>query len=205
MTKAAAIHLLTEFAPVLIFFVAGQLLPFETAAILLVITTALAMALSLWYEGRLPFLPLVSGVLIIISGLITYFYQAPDALILGDTLYYLLLALIVGAGLSHRWYFLKWLFQSTFAMKDEGWRILSYRWLLVFIVAAIVNELVRVFATPEVWVDYRFAKVILIAGFGFYQFTLSRRYRLEGESNKWGLRLNKLSTEQSAPTDVQNP
>lgn len=198
MTKAAAIHLLTEFAPVLAFFIAGQLLSFSAAALTLVVTTLIALSISWWYERRIPFLPFLSGVFIVISGFITYVWDTPDALIFADTVYYLLMGGIVGIGLYYRWYFLKWLFESTFAMYDIGWRILSWRWLIAFFLAGIANEVVRVAMTPEFWIDYRVVKVLLIAGFGCYQFTLSRRYRIPGISNHWGLRLTKYHT--SLPT-----
>lgn len=196
MTKAAALHLLSEFAPVLSFFVAGQLYTFKIAALVLVVTTIISLVVSLWYEKRVPFLPFVSGFFVIVSGLITFFYNTPQALIFSDTLYYFLMAAIVGFGLARGWYFLKWLFESTFAMHDEGWRILSWRWFIVFILAGIANETVRMIATPEFWVDYRFVKVLIIAGFGFYQFTLSARYRIPDISNHLGLRLTKVSHEE---------
>lgn len=184
----------------LIFFIAGQLYDFFTATAVLVVGTMLALAASWWYERRIPFLPIISAIFVIVFGLITLIYHEPDALILADTLYYLLLALLVGAGLHQRRYFLKWLFASTFAMHDDGWHILSLRWLILFVLAAAANETVRIFATPEVWVDYRFAKVILIAVFGVYQFTLSRQYRIPEVSNKWGLRLTPMSD--THPTDT---
>ena len=193
MTRAAVIHLLTEFAPVLVFFVAGQITSFFTATALLVISTFIALVIGWLYERRIPFLPIVSGIFVIVSGLITLLYSEPDALILADTLYYLLLALVVGAGLPYHRYFLKWLFESTFAMHDTGWRILSLRWFAVFMVAGVVNEAVRLLASPEFWIDYRFVKVILIAVFGFWQFRLSRRYRIPEISNEWGLRLERFS------------
>ena len=191
MTRAAAVNLLSEFAPVLAFFIAGQFYDFFTATAILLGFTVVSLAAT-WIQDRsIAFFPIFSGVLVIGSGLITLYFKAPDALIFSDTLYYFAIAGVIGVGLPRHKYFLKWIFQRTFAMADIGWEILSYRWMYMFVAAGIGNEIVRIFLTPEVWVDYKFVKVLLLAGFGFYQFTLSRRYRLPDVSNEWGLRIKK--------------
>ena len=189
MTRAAAINLLTEFTPVLAFFVAGQFYSFFVATAILLIFTVAALAVSWLHDRSIAFFPIFSGIFVVVSGLITLYFKEPNALIFADSLYYFVVAGIIGVGMLRDRLFLKWLFERTFAMADAGWRILSWRWLIAFVVAGIGNEIVRIFLTPEVWVDYKFVKVILIAGFGFYQFTLSKRYRIPEISNEWGLRL----------------
>lgn len=192
MTKAAAIHLLTELAPVSVFFIVGQFYDFLTCVLILVMTTLGALFISWIYERRLPFLAIFSTLFIVVFGLITLVYKSPDVFIFADSLYYFTCAAAVGYGLLRRHLYLKWLFERTFAMSDEGWYILSLRWLYLFIFAGVANELVRILFTPDIWIDYKFLKVLLIAGFGMYQFTLSRRFRIPELSNKWGLRLTKL-------------
>ncbi len=192
MTRAAIIHLLTELGPVLIFFIVGELYDFFTAVSILVVATVLALAASWLYERRLPFLAILSTIFVVVSGLITLIYKAPDAIIVADTIYYFLIAGTIGYGLLKRQLFLKWLFDRTFAMHDEGWYILSLRWLYVCSVAGVANEIVRLLCTPEFWIDYRFVKILIIAGFGMYQFRLSRQYRIAEESNQWGVRITKL-------------
>ncbi len=80
------------------------------------------------------------------------------------------------------------MFDKTFAITKAGWTRLSWRWFTVLILAGFANEYVRIMMTPEFWIDYRFTKILLLMAFSFYQFTLARRYRIEGESNAWGLR-----------------
>ena len=188
MTKAAVINLLTEFFPVLVFFIAGQFYSFFVATALLIVLTILSLIVSWLHDRSIAFFPLFSAVFVVISGIVTLYLKEPDALIFADSVYYFFVAGLIVGGLLQQKLFLKWLFSRTFAMYDEGWRILSLRWMYAFVLAGIGNEFVRIFFTPEVWVDYKFVKVILIAIFGFYQFTLSKRYRIIEESNKWGLR-----------------
>ena len=193
MTKAAAIHLLTEFSPVLAFFIVGQFYSFYIATAVLLTFTVVALAIGWIYEKRIALMPIIASLFVIIPGYMTLQFQSPGILIFGDSLFYFLMAAAVGGGLLVNRLFLKAIFEATFAMADEGWRILSLRWTVAFLLAGIGNEIVRIYLTPEIWVDYKFVKVIIVALFGIWQFRLSRRYRIPGVSNEWGLRLKRFS------------
>lgn len=199
MTRAALLHLTTEFAPVLAFFVAGQFFSFFVATAVLLVFTIASLVVSYWHERRLALMPIIASLFVIIPGYMTLQFTNEQFLIFGDSLFYFLMAAAVGGGLLVHSLILKTIFEATFAMHDEGWRILSMRWALVFFLAGVGNELVRIYLTPEIWVDYKFVKVIVIALFGFWQFRLARRYRIAEESNEWGLRTH-LMTLHPQPT-----
>ncbi len=189
MNQKAVLHLLNEFVPVIGFFIAAQLFSFSVATACLMILTVSALALGWYFERHVPILPIISGCFVLISGSITIIYAAPDALILADSLYYFGMGITIGIALLFRVNILKYIFNRIFAMTDYGWRILAVRWISIFLLGGIANELVRLLATPEVWVHFKVMKVVTIAVFGIYQFTLSRQYRIPEESNAWGLRL----------------
>jgi intracellular septation protein len=184
----AFLHLTNEFAPVVAFFAAAQFYSFYTATAVLIVSTLAALLAGWIFERRLPILPIISGVFVVISGFITICYQAPDALIVADSLYYFLMGATILAGLFFKLNILKRIFDATFAMYDEGWNILAARWILIFLLAAAANETARLTLSPEEWVNFKILKIITITVFGFYQFTLSKRYRIPEESNAWGLR-----------------
>jgi intracellular septation protein len=188
MNQKALLHLVNEFVPVIGFFIAAQLFSFYTATSILMVLTAAALSLGWYFERRLPVLPIISGIFVIISGFITIAYKAPDALIFADSLYYFGMGLTIAIGFVFRTNILKLIFDRVFAMQDIGWRILAVRWIIIFLLGGAINEIVRIFATPEVWVHFKVVKVITVALFGMYQFTLSRKYRIPEESNEWGLR-----------------
>lgn len=190
MNPKALLHLLNEFVPIIAFFISAQLFSFYTATTILISSTVIALATGWYFERRIPILPIISGFFVVISGLITIFYKAPDALIFGDSLYYLLMGFTILGGLFFKVNILKWIFEATFAMEDIGWHILARRWVLIFLLAGVANEIARYTLTPEDWVNFKVLKVVTIALFGFYQFTLSRRYRLKDHSNAWGLRID---------------
>jgi intracellular septation protein len=194
MSIKALLHLLNEFAPIICFFVAAQVASFYVATATLIISTLLALSAGWYFERRLPILPIISGLFVIVSGLITLYYRAPDALIFADSLYYLLMGITIGAGLLFKANLLKIIFATTFAMTDLGWNILARRWVAIFLLAGIANEVARFTLSPEEWVHFKFLKVITVAVFGIYQFTLSRRHRLPNEANAWGLRVAGTTT-----------
>lgn len=184
----ALLHLMNEFAPVVAFFGAAQFYSFYTATAVLIVSTIAALIAGWVLERRLPVLPVISGLFVIISGFITICYKAPDALIVADSLYYFLMGVTILGGLFFKLNLLKRIFDATFAMYDEGWTILATRWIFIFLLAAAANEAARFALSPEEWVNFKVLKIITITVFGFYQFTLSKRFRIPEESNAWGLR-----------------
>lgn len=190
MSRSGYIQLFSEFFPVVAFFIAGQFLNFYWAAVVLVTTTLVALITSFICFRTLPIMPLFSGAVILFFGVLTLTYNEPTYLIFADTVYYYALALLAALFYFKKKNLMEYMFQHTFAMKKEGWEILAIRWFIVLCLAGTANEIARYFLEPEVWIDYRFVKVLLLAAFSTYQFTLSRKYRIPEESNSLGLRIH---------------
>lgn len=188
MKFGAFIQLFTEFAPLVAFFIAGQLVSFEQAVLVLLTTTLFSIAVGWSYHRHVPVMPLASGALVLVTGILTVYFNKPDAIILADTIWFWGLAGLIAFGFRQKTHFLERMFDKTFAITQLGWSRLSGRWFVVLICAGLANEYVRITMSPEFWIDYRFTKIILIMLFSFYQFTLASKYRIEGESNAWGLR-----------------
>lgn len=69
------------------------------------------------------------------------------------------------------------LFIALFDISDYRWLILSFRWGVFFLLLAILNEFFYQMYGRDVWVAYKFYLTIATAVFGFYQITLSKKYR----------------------------
>ena len=178
----------TEFFPIIAFFIAGQIYSFEEAVMVLLIATIFSLAVAWLHHRRIPIMPLASSVLVLITGTLTIYFNKPDAIILGDTIWFWGLAILIIVCFRKQPHLLERMFGRAFAISRTGWTQLSWRWLVVLILAGAANEYVRIMMTPEFWIDYRFVKILLIMVFSLYQFTLARKYRIEGESNSWGVR-----------------
>lgn len=188
MTRGALLQTSCELAPIFIFFVAGKFLPFVTAVWIFLIVTVISSAVGWGAQRHIPMIPLVSGIVTLTAGALTIYLNMADAIIVADTIWYWGLAACIIVGFFRQKHFFEYVFDKTFAITAEGWRKLSWRWLVVLVFAGAANEYVRIMMTPEFWIDFRFTKVIIITLFSLYQFTLARRYRIESESNSWGLR-----------------
>ena len=189
MKFGAMVQTTTEFAPLVVFFAAGQIFSFEGAVIALLVATVVSIVVAWVCQRHIPIMPLASGVLVIITGVLTVYFNLPDAIIIADTIWFWGLAALILVGIKRGDHVLEKMFDRTFAMTAAGWTKLSWRWFFVLVVAGIANEYVRLTMSPEFWIDYRFTKILIIMLFSVYQFTLAREYRIAAEANGWGLRI----------------
>lgn len=188
MNRTTYLALVAEFGPIVLFFIAGQTADFFTAVAVLMGSTVLATILSWQLDKRIPWLPILSAFFVLLGGAITLARQAPDAIILADTLFYITVASTLGYSLLKTIPLLKMVFGTIFAMNDIGWRRLTINWFLFLLFCACTNEIARFLLTPDSWIEYRFYKTILVTCFASLQIFVTRAHRLENESNRWGLR-----------------
>ena len=185
-----------EFGPTGVFLIAYYLSDFITAALWLGAATALALVISRVVNNRLPLFAIFSGSVTMLSALITFIYQSPDVLIIRDSVFYVLFAVLLGMSVWRPDSLFKKFFSHIFLLADEAWNTLERRWFVFFIVLAISNEFVRMNLTVEEWVIYKQVALVTMVVFGFYQLTVTRQYRLPGSDN---LGFRKLRSQ--LPTD----
>ncbi len=178
-----------EFGPIISFFLTSDTLGFMPATIIFVSLTALALIIAYVKDRRIALFPLLAGLSVIGFGALTIVLDNPFFLIIKDTVYNGAFALALAIGLYvYKKPLLKSLFSALFCMTDKGWMILSRRWMVMFILLTLGNEVARVFYEPHIWVFYKMCATLITIVFGFYQLTLSRRERLP-HSNKWGMNI----------------
>lgn len=169
------------------FFITYYLSDFLTAALALGASTFVALILSWAINKRVPWFAIFSGSMTILTALVTYIFVAPWVLIIKDSLFYFLFAFIVGISLWRNRSIFKIFFDHIFAITETGWHLLEKRWFLFFVLAGVLNELVRVLLSADDWVLYKQAIVLVFLGFGLYQFKVSSKHRLP-EADRLGLR-----------------
>jgi intracellular septation protein len=182
-------NLLIEFGPILVFFVASEFVQFYQAVAVMLLATLAGVLVSLRKGDRLPLFAIFGTIALFIFGLATVITEDSNYYILSDTILDGLFALFLLGSLLFKKTLLQVLFENTFAITDKAWRILTVRWAFLFITLATINEFIRVNYPEDVWVNYKLSTVFIILFFGLYQFTLSKKERLPGVSNKLGLRI----------------
>lgn len=186
------INWIIEFGPIILFFIALKIFGesgegFIIATALFTGATFLSLLFAYIRDKRIALFPVVSGIFVVLFGLTTIYFKQPYIFVIKDTIYNALFAIVLFVGLIKNKGYLKTLFASLFDMKDEGWKILSKRWMIFFVILAVSNEIIWRNFSLNVWVMYKFYATITTTIFGSYQIILTKKYRNKN-ATLWGLR-----------------
>jgi intracellular septation protein len=162
---------------------------FETAVLAMVGTLVLVTVATALNTHGLPWFAVVSTAGVVVFAGLSFWFDDFGFFPLSDTILDGLLGLTILWSLRWDKPLIQRLFERTFAITDQAWRILSWRWGFLFITLATLNELVRLNVTNEVWAYFKVGATVFILLFGCAQFFLSMRMRIPGESNRLGLRI----------------
>jgi intracellular septation protein len=171
------VKLLIELGPLLAFFLAYARAGIFWATGILMAATVLALIASWRVFGRLLPMPVVTAVLVVIFGGLTFWLDDPSFIKLKPTIINLLFAGVLFAGLVMRRPLLKMLLGEAFNLTEEGWRKLSVRWALFFLVLAALNEAVWRNFSEAAWVNFKvFGILPLTVVFAMAQIGLIKRH-----------------------------
>ena len=156
--------------------------PIFFATAIFIGATVVALAISFALTRRLPLMPFVSAIIVIVFGGIALYLQDATFIKIKPTILYTLFALVLFGGLLFGKSLIGYVFDAAFHLTDEGWRKLTVRWGLFFLGSAVLNEIVwRSFST-DVWVAFKaFGFIPLTFLFAISQTPLINRYTLPEE------------------------
>lgn len=174
--------LLTDFAPLFLFFVLFKTHGLLPATAALVVTTMLALSYSYYKERRVSVMPLVSGAIIALMGGLTLWFDNEDFIKMKPTVVCSFFAVILLVGAALKKGIVKTIFGSTMQLTDAGWRIFSVRWGLFFLLTAVLNEMVWRNYPTETWVNFKvFGLTSMTVLFTLLQMPLIKRHWIEDE------------------------
>lgn len=156
--------------------------PIFIATGLFMAATAIALAVSWVLMRRLPIMPLVSGVVVLIFGALTLYLQDDIFIKMKPTIVNTLFGATLLGGLFFGKALLGYVFDEAFHLDAEGWRKLTLRWGIFFLVLAVVNEVVwRSFST-DFWVAFKvWATIPMTVLFTLSQMPLIMRHSVEDQ------------------------
>jgi intracellular septation protein len=144
---------------------------------LFIAATLVALAVHYLLVRKLPIMPLVSGLVVVVFGGLTLFLQDEVFIKLKPTIVNTLFGLTLLGGLYYRKPLLQIVLDSMFELTEEGWRKLTLRLALFFFVLAILNEIVWRTQTTDFWVSFKvFGIMPLTIVFALAQTPLLMRY-----------------------------
>jgi intracellular septation protein len=136
-----------------------------------------ALAVSYALTQHLPIMALVSAVVVVVFGGMTIALQDETFIKIKPTIIYVLFAVVLLGGLALRKPLLLLLFDQVFNLTEEGWRKLTLRWALLFVVQAVLNEIVWRTQTTDFWLGFKaFGAIPLTIAFAVLQYPLLMKY-----------------------------
>jgi len=171
------IKLALEMGPLIVFFITNWYGGIFWGTGTFMIATVVALTLSRWKYGRIPLMPLITGVFVLVFGSLTIWLHDDLFIKLKPTIVNTLFASILFTGLVFGHSLLKYIFSEVLNLRDEGWRILTIRWAFFFVFLAILNEIIwRSFST-DFWVTFKvFGLMPITFTFALAQVGLIQKY-----------------------------
>ena len=172
--------LLIDIGPLAVFFIFYLRSDLKSAIIPLMIATIIAVLFSYIMEKKIPIMPTVGAFIILIFGGLTIYFDNEVFFKMKPTIINLLFALILYGGMIVKKPLLKFLLGAAIKLEDEGWKILTQRWISFFIALAILNEIVWRTQSTDIWVNFKVFGILPITFiFTITQFPLIKKYQIE--------------------------
>ena len=172
--------LLIDIGPLAVFFIFYLRSDLKSAIIPLMIATIIAVLFSYIMEKKIPVMPTVGAFIILIFGGLTIYFDNEVFFKMKPTIINLLFALILYGGMIVKKPLLKFLLGAAIKLEDEGWKILTQRWISFFIALAILNEIVWRTQSTDIWVSFKVFGILPITFiFTMIQFPLIKKYQIE--------------------------
>ncbi|NOZ32180.1 MAG: septation protein A [Alphaproteobacteria bacterium] len=154
--------------------------PIFFATAVFMVAMAISLTVSLILLKKLPIMPLVTGVVVLVFGGMTLWLQDETFIKIKPTIVNLLFAGVLLSGLMFGKTLLKYVFGEVYKLEEKGWLILTWRWGLFFVFLAIVNEVVWRSFDTDTWVAFKVWGVLPITlVFSFWQIPVLNRYGIK--------------------------
>ena len=172
--------LLIDIGPLAVFFVFYTRSDLKTAILPFMIATIIAVLFSYIIEKKIPVMPTAGAVIILIFGGLTIYFDNETFFKMKPTIINLLFAGILYGGVILNKSLLRYLLGAALKLQDEGWDILTKRWIGFFIALAILNEIIWRTQTTDMWVNFKVFGILPITFiFTLTQFSTIKKYQIE--------------------------
>jgi len=170
--------ILVDIGPLAIFFIFYTKGNLSSAILPFMIATVIAIIFSYISEKKIPIMPTVGGIIILIFGGLTLYFNNEVFFKMKPTIINLLFAALLIIGNIINKPFLKIILSNAFKLNDQGWNILTKRWVSFFIAMAILNEIIWRTQSTDIWVNFKvFGILPLTFIFTLTQFPVINKYQ----------------------------
>ena len=172
--------LFIDIGPLAVFFIFYTRGDLQTAILPFMIATIIAVLFSYIIEKKIPIMPTVGAVIILIFGGLTIYFDNEIFFKMKPTIINLLFAGILFIGILLNKPLLKYLLSGAIKLEDEGWSILTKRWIGFFISLAILNEIIWRTQSTDLWVNFKVFGILPITFiFTLTQFSIIKKFQIK--------------------------
>ena len=131
-------------------------------------------------KKKIPYIPLIGGIIISVFGGLTLYFDNPVFLYMKPTIINILFGLILAfEGFFTKERLMKKMLGRSVSLSDEGWRLLTIRWIFFFFSLAVLNEYVWRTQTEEFWVNFKVWGILPITFvFAAFQMFLINKHKI---------------------------
>lgn len=172
--------ILIDVGPLAIFFIFYSRGDLKSAILPFMIATIIAVLFSYIIEKKIPIMPTVGGGIILIFGGLTIYFDNEIFFKMKPTIINIIFAVILYGGEIIKKPLLKLLLGSALKLSEEGWAILTKRWIAFFIALGILNEIIWRTQSTDIWVNFKVFGILPITFlFTLSQFSLLKKHQIE--------------------------
>jgi intracellular septation protein len=158
-TKPAELNPLLKLAldlgPLLLFFFVNARFGIYAATGSFMVATIVSLVVTYALIRRIAIMALVSAIVVMVFGGLTIWFQNETFIKVKPTIIYSLFAIFLLGGLAFGRSLIAIVLDSMFSLDAEGWKKLTLRWGLFFVVMAVVNEVVWRSVSTDAWVAFK--------------------------------------------------
>ena len=172
--------LLIDIGPLAVFFIFYTRSGLQEAILPLMIATVIAVLVSYVLEKKIPIMPTLGAGIVLIFGGLTIYFNDETFIKMKPTIINAIFAIILYGGIIFKKPLLKYLLGAALKLEEEGWKILTQRWIAFFIALAVLNEVVWRTQTTDLWVNFKVFGILPITFiFTMSQFPLIKKYQIQ--------------------------
>ena len=174
------LKLALDLGPLIVFFAATLRFSPITATGIFMVAFIAALIVSYALTRHVGTMSIVTAIVVLVFGSLTLYFGNENFIQLKPTIIYVLFGATLLGGYAFNKPLLAIVFDSMFHLTAEGWRKLTLRWALFFLVMAVVNEVVRQTMPFKFWAGFKlFGFTSLTFLFAVLQYRLLTTYASE--------------------------
>ena len=177
------VKLALEFGPLALFFIASARTTLVAATGTLMVGVVVALAISFALTRRVPTMPLVTAVAVLLFGGLTLYFNNPVFIKMKPTILNCIFGTALLGGLAFGKPLLPIVLDVAFHLDRPAWAKLTFRWGVFFFFLAALNEVVWRTQSDVFWAAFKvFGTMPITIVFALSQVPFMLRHEVKGEA-----------------------